>query len=84
MGDFMRSLPYTFYYLISISVSYFNVDPRKPTGRYNFAYLTEKGVLKISLIYEELQGNDGYLHFTGSSLVDSENQIGMNLRQNYM
>ena len=52
MGDFMKSLPYTFYYLLSISVSYFTVDPRKSTGRYNFAYLTDQGLLRISLIYE--------------------------------
>lgn len=84
MGDFMRSLPYTFYYLISVSVSYLSVDPRKMTGKYGLNYLTDKGLLKISLIYEDLQGNDGFLHFTGSSLIDGENRIGANLRQNYI
>ena len=84
MGDFMRSLPYTFYYLISVSVSYMSVDPRKYTGKYGLNYLTDKGLLKISLIYEDQGQNDGFLHFTGSSLMDVENRIGANLRQNYI
>ena len=54
MGDFMRSLPYNFYSLISVSVSYLSVDSRKATGKYNLNYFTDKGLLMITLIYEDM------------------------------